>query len=225
MGPIYENSLVKLYCGDCLTVMPELDIKFDCCITDLPYGLTDCKWDNTIPFEPMWDNLKRLIRQNGAICLFGQEPFSSKLVCSQLEGFSHSWVWIKKSSAGFLNSKKMPLKTHENINVFYVNDTALQKYFVESKKQSLLTNKQINKILGSTLKGGGLSSHYWGKTQFIIPTRDKYDKLYAVGFFDLSYDEMRKRYQVFDRVFNPQKTEGKPYQQKQCGTSHIYNKK
>ena len=77
MGPIYENQWVSLYQGDCLQVMPELNIKFDACITDPPYGTTACKWDSVIPFEPMWRELKRLIKPNGAICLFGSEPFAS----------------------------------------------------------------------------------------------------------------------------------------------------
>lgn len=119
MDPYYQNNDVILYKGDCLQVMPELDIKFDACITDPPYGTTACKWDSVIPFEPMWEQLKRLVKSNGAICLFGSEPFSSKLRCSNMDMFKYDWVWAKSKASNFLNARKIPLKVHEIISVFY----------------------------------------------------------------------------------------------------------
>ena len=80
--PYYQNDLITLYKGDCLEIMPELNIKFDACITDLPYGTTQNKWDQIIPFEDMWKELDRLIKENGVICLFGQDKFSAKLMLS-----------------------------------------------------------------------------------------------------------------------------------------------
>ena len=109
---------ITLYKGDCLEIMPQIDIKFDCCITDPPYGTTACKWDSIIPFEQMWKNLDRLVKKEGAICLFGSEPFSSLLRCSNLKKFKYDWIWDKKCGLGFLDCKFRPLKQHEIISIF-----------------------------------------------------------------------------------------------------------
>lgn len=117
--PYYQNDLVTLYKGDCLEVMPQLDITFDACITDPPYGTTNCKWDSIIPFDKMWGNLKRLVKSNGAICLFGSEPFSSLLRISNLDMFKYDWIYKKQQGTGFLNAKKQPLRIYEIVSVFY----------------------------------------------------------------------------------------------------------
>lgn len=114
----YENNFVKLYYGDCIEIMPELKEKFDACITDPPYGTTACKWDSVIPFEPMWKELNRLVKKEGAIVLFGSEPFSSLLRCSNLKMFKYDWIWNKQCGMGYLDSKFRPLKSHETISVF-----------------------------------------------------------------------------------------------------------
>ena len=116
--PYYSNAQVILYKGDCLEVMQQLDMTFDCCITDPPYGSTACKWDEIIPFKPMWYALNRLIKDNGAICLFGSQPFSSYLRISNIEMFKYDWIWNKKTGLGFLDSKFRPLKCHEIISIF-----------------------------------------------------------------------------------------------------------
>ena len=145
--PIYENEWVKLYHGDCLEVMPELDITFDTCITDPPYGTTACKWDSVIPFEPMWKQLKRLVKSNGAICLFGSEPFSSALRMSNLTMFKYDWIYKKQQGTGFLNAKKQPLRIYEIVSIFYKQQpqynpqkscNTSQKGFVYKKKRSSL---------------------------------------------------------------------------------------
>jgi site-specific DNA-methyltransferase (adenine-specific) len=91
----------------------------DAVITDPPYGTTACKWDSVIPFEPMWSELKRIIKPRGAIVLFGSQPFTSALVMSNPKWFRYEWVWEKTTATGFGNANKMPLKNHENIAVFY----------------------------------------------------------------------------------------------------------
>ena len=116
--PYYQNDLITLYKGDCLEIMPELNIKFDACITDPPYGTTACKWDSVIPFEPMWENLKMLVKSNGAICLFGSEPFASLLRCSNLKMFKYDWVWHKSKSGSAFTAKYRPVNKHEMIMVF-----------------------------------------------------------------------------------------------------------
>ena len=111
----------KLYNGDCLEVMQQLidkGVKVDAIITDPPYGTTACKWDSVIPFDKMWDCCNKLIKDNGAIVLFGNEPFSSLLRCSNLQKYKYDWIWKKSSVTGFLNAKKRPLKEIENILVF-----------------------------------------------------------------------------------------------------------
>ena len=111
--------------GDCLERMKEIpDGSVDMVLTDPPYGTTACKWDSIIPLEPMWAELKRIIKPNGAIVLFGSEPFSSLLRCSNLKMFKYDWVWEKSKATGFLNSKKQPLRAHETVSVFYSKQPA-----------------------------------------------------------------------------------------------------
>ena len=113
---------IQLYNGDCLEIMDKLieqGIKVDAIITDPPYGTTACKWDSVIPFDEMWKRLNKLIKDNGAIVLFGSEPFSSLLRISNLKKYRYDWIWKKSYSTGFMNANKMPLKNTENVMVFY----------------------------------------------------------------------------------------------------------
>ena len=111
--------MLKLIHGDCLEEMKKIpDGSIDLVLTDPPYGTTACKWDTVIPLEPMWEQLKRVTKKNGAIVLFGSQPFTSALVMSNPKMFKHEWVWHKRTSANVANAKYQPLKTHENIMVF-----------------------------------------------------------------------------------------------------------
>ena len=111
---------MKLYNGDCLEIMKSIpDKSVDAIITDPPYGTTACKWDSVIDFDSMWKQLNRIIKDNGAIVLFGSEPFSSHLRLSNIKNYKYDWIWIKNKGGNFLNSKKMPLKEHEIVSVFY----------------------------------------------------------------------------------------------------------
>ena len=110
---------VELKQGDCLELMKDIpEGSVDLVLTDPPYGTTACKWDSVIPFESMWEQLNRIIKPNGAICLFGSEPFSSALRMSNIKNFKYDWIWQKSNVMGFLNAKKRPLKETENISVF-----------------------------------------------------------------------------------------------------------
>ena len=112
-------STYKLYQGDCLEVMKDIeDGSVDLILTDPPYGTTACKWDSVIPFEPMWEQLNRIIKSNGAIVLFGSEPFSSALRMSNIKNYKYDWVWDKIGTTGFLNAKKRPLRRYELVSVF-----------------------------------------------------------------------------------------------------------
>lgn len=112
---------IKLIHGDCLEEMDKLieqEFKFDSIICDTPYGITACRLDSIIPFDKMWKRLNKLIKPNGAIVLFGAEPFSSALRISNIKNYKYDWYWNKKQGTGFLNCKKMPLKSIENISIF-----------------------------------------------------------------------------------------------------------
>ena len=117
---MFENSDYELWQGDCLELMNNIpDKSVDCIITDLPYGTTQCKWDTIIPFEPLWRQYNRIIKDNGAIVLFGTEPFSSHLRLSNLKNYKYDWIWDKVKGTGFLNAKRQPMRNHELISVFY----------------------------------------------------------------------------------------------------------
>jgi len=110
---------VNLMKGDCLELMKSIpDGSIDLILTDPPYGTTACKWDSVIPFESMWEQLKRIIKPNGAIVLFGSEPFSSALRMSNIKQYKYDWVWEKSRALGFMNAKNKPMNKHELVSVF-----------------------------------------------------------------------------------------------------------
>ena len=111
---------INLLHGDCLELMNDIpDKSVDMILCDLPYGVTQCKWDAIIPFDKLWEQYNRIIKNNGAVVLFGSEPFTSLLICSNLKNFKYNWIWQKNKATGFLNAKKQPLNDNETISVFY----------------------------------------------------------------------------------------------------------
>ena len=111
---------INLLHGDCLELMNDIpDKSVDMILCDLPYGVTQCKWDAIIPFDKLWEQYNRIIKNNGAVVLFGSEPFTSLLICSNLKNFKYNWIWQKNKTTGFLNAKKQPLNDNETISVFY----------------------------------------------------------------------------------------------------------
>ena len=122
----------KLFKGDCLEVMDKLiesGVNVDAVICDPPYGTTACKWDIIIPFDKMWNRINKLIKPNGAICLFGSEPFSSNLRISNINNYKYDWIWNKGRGTDFLNSKRKPLSSYENISVFYLKQPTYNPQF------------------------------------------------------------------------------------------------
>lgn len=112
--------MVQLYKGDCLELMENIPSgSVDVIICDPPYGTTACKWDIVIDFDLMWGQLNRIIKPNGAIVLFGSEPFSSALRMSNIKNYKYDWIWDKVKGTSFLNAKKQPVRNHEIISVFY----------------------------------------------------------------------------------------------------------
>jgi DNA modification methylase len=112
--------MINLMHGDCLELMKSIpDGSVDMVLTDPPYGTTQCKWDSVIPFEPMWEQLKRVTKKNGAIVLTASQPFTSALIMSNVKMFKYCWVWEKGKGTGFLNAKKQPIRCLEDVVVFY----------------------------------------------------------------------------------------------------------
>lgn len=142
MIPYYEHSGITIYYGDCLEVMAEMeDNSVDLVLTDPPYGATACKWDIIIPFEPMWDNLKRISKDNTAIVITASQPFTSMLVMSNIDMFKYEWIWEKTRPSCFFLKDKQPLRYHENIVVFYKKQPTYNPIKWEGEKNH---NSKIN---------------------------------------------------------------------------------
>ena len=111
---------IKLLHGDCFEQMKEIaDGSVDMILTDPPYGVTCCTWDNVQPFEPMWAEYRRIIKPNGCIAIFAGEPFSSALVQSNLKMYRYELIWQKNAASDFLNARRKPLRIHDKIQIFY----------------------------------------------------------------------------------------------------------
>lgn len=120
---------MNLMFGDCLERMKEIpDGSVDMVLTDPPYGTTACKWDSIIPLAPMWEQLKRVIKPNGAIVMTASQPFTTTLIASNIEGFAFCWVWDKCFAANFVQAKRQPLKDHEDVVVFTKSGTQPNYY-------------------------------------------------------------------------------------------------
>ena len=152
--------MIKLLHGNCLKLMKDIpDTSIDTIITDPPYGTTACKWDSVIPFELMWEQLKRIIKPNRAIVLFGSEPFSSNLRLSNIKQYKYDLIWDKNKGSQPQLAKIQPMKSHENISIFgngkiiYNPQMEIGKPYIRnnkgsSKKDNMITSlkpiKQIN---------------------------------------------------------------------------------
>ena len=119
MGKEYL-SMVDLYEGDCLNILPKLaDNSVDMLLVDLPYGTTACKWDSVIPLDQLWKQYNRICKKNAAMVFTAAQPFTTILASSNIENFKYEWIWEKPQGTNPMNAKVMPLKSHENILVFY----------------------------------------------------------------------------------------------------------
>jgi DNA modification methylase len=150
-------GLCELIHGDCLEEMKKLESKsIDLVLTDQPYGTTACKWDNVIPFEPMWNELKRVRKDNAAICLFGSEPFSSTLRVSNLKEYKYDWIWQKDKGTNFASCHKQPLRVIETISVFYNKQP---KYDSQGEKLDKPYKHTLPLGKSESSPGGGLKTH------------------------------------------------------------------
>ena len=154
IGPHPDINLIH---GDCLEEMKNIpDGSIDLILTDPPYGTTACKWDSIIPFEPMWIQLKRIIKLNGAIVLFGSEPFSSFLRISNIEMYKYDWVWEKTNCTGFLDARRKPLKAHENIIIFAKKNTVYNPQKTMGKPYTQKAGKrEFSQTADPKIRNGG----------------------------------------------------------------------
>ena len=144
------NSLLE---GDCLEIMPTLENdSIDAIIADPPYQTTACKWDIRIPFEPMWEQLKRITKKNGAIVLFGSQPFTSVLVMSNVDWFRYELIWEKERPTNIMFMKKQIGKVHENILVFYKHQPTYNPLMTKRDNPTIA-------VYGKDTKGGDSKTH------------------------------------------------------------------
>lgn len=168
--------------GDCFDHMPMIKSKsVDLIFADLPYGTTKCKWDSTLPLDKLWAEYKRIIKDNGCILLFAQTPFDKVLGCSNLKWLRYEWIWEKTQATGFLNAKKMPMKAHENILVFYdkkptynpqktTGHKPINKY---TKKASVQNKTEVYGKVKVDISGGGETERYPRSIQVFSSDKQK----------------------------------------------------
>ena len=149
--------MIDLIQGDCLIEMQKIESgSIDAIITDPPYGTTACKWDSVINFELLWEQLNRIIKFNGAIVLFGSEPFSSALRISNIERFRYDIIWEKSHARGFLNAWKQPMRKHENISVFYKKQPTYNPILKDKDPKNIRTRSKRTR--SSQFNGGEFSN-------------------------------------------------------------------
>ena len=170
--------MINLIHGDCLEVMKSIpDGSIDAIITDPPYGTTACKWDNVIPFEPMWLELKRIIKPNGAIVLFGNEPFTSFLITSNIKSFKYRWDWNKKIPSGMSYARFRPMQQTEDI-VIFTSKGEPTKYY----PQMIIRDKPI--------KAGGMSDSQSASSVGYKPLKKTYNLKNPTTLIE--FDKIRK---------------------------------
>jgi DNA modification methylase len=184
------------------------DKSIDMILCDLPYGTTACKWDTIIPFDKLWEQYNRIIRDGGIVVLFGSQPFTTQLINSNIENFKYELIWEKEQGINFPLAKKQPLKSHENICVFFQTPTDntenryqdLKEYMIGEKEKTGLKSKEINTLLKNYM-----SSHYFTRgTQFTIPKEEDYIKLQSTGYFKKEYPLIKEEYEKGFNTYNPQ---------------------
>ena len=170
---------IDLKKGDCLKLMNDIpDKSIDMILCDLPYGTTQNKWDSIIPLDKLWEQYCRVIKDNGAIVLFAQTPFDKVLGCSNLKMLKYEWIWEKTSATGHLNAKKMPMKAHENILVFYKKLPTYnpQKTTGHTPVHSYTKHQDDGSNYGKTLigiSGGGSTERYPRSVQVFKTDKQK----------------------------------------------------
>ena len=208
--------MIKLMHGDCLEKSNQIESgSVDLILTDLPYGIMSgikdvdhgmsgkCEWDDVIDITKIYETASRILRKNGNMVLFGQEPYTTKLITGALPNVpvNYRMIWEKDHFANSLIAKKAPVSYFEDVLVFSkmhpkhdnTGGNPVRDYLIVEKKKSKLTNKQFNNLFSAhTNKKGNrdrsVLEHYWGKAQFTFPTKDIYENvLQPTGFFQKPY--------------------------------------
>ena len=157
----YRSENIWLMQGDCLERMKEIpDGSVDMVLCDLPYGTTACKWDSIIPFEPLWEQYKRVIKRNGAIVLTASQPFTSLLVSSNLKMFKYSWVWEKNKGSNFATVKYQPMKEHEDICVFATGKTTYNETRIARSEAGMAMVRKPRKSNGHRTGDSSITGNF-----------------------------------------------------------------
>lgn len=152
--------------GDCLERMKEIpDGSVDMVLTDPPYGTTACKWDSIIPLEPTWEQLKRVIKPNGAIVMTAAQPFTTTLIASNMKMFKYCWVWDKKLPRGHLNAKRQPLRRFEDVAVFYGKQTTYNPQKTTGHKRKVARTVYEKSGDGSQVYGAERRDTFYDSTE------------------------------------------------------------
>lgn len=162
--------MFTLYNGDCLQILPSIPSgSIDAIITDLPYGTTACEWDSIIPLVPMWEQVKRVLKKTGVFISTASQPFTSILICSNLDMFRHEWIWNKNTPTGFLNAKKAPMKQHESVCVFAYGSYTYNPQ-KERKEYKATRRPRISKgVNPDGIYGDDLERVFGGRTEYRFP--------------------------------------------------------
>jgi len=220
-----DGNFFELIQGDCLIEMQNIEsYSIDFILTDLPYGTTVCSWDEIIPFEPMWKEFYRILRPNGFIALTASQPFTTKLINSNIDKFSHQWIWQKEQGSNPLLANKMPMKNFEDVVIFgnehshdFTFRSPLRKYakqlfdYIGKKKKEIFLDM-----------GNQSVCHFMRteSTQFNLCTEKCYNDLIRLYDIDnmpsyIAFEKLKSEnidwLDSFQRVYNPQMTEGKEY--------------
>jgi len=162
-----DKFLNKIIHGDCLELMKSIeDQSIDMILADLPYGTTACKWDSIIPFQPLWEQYERIIKDNGAIVLTASQPFTSALIMSNPNLFKYEWIWDKVTPTGHTVAKLRPMQLHESIVVFSKGTTA------NRSKNNMLYNPQDLVPFGKVLDGARQAKENY-QNQYRRPSQNK----------------------------------------------------
>ena len=163
-----------LHLGDCLEILPDVpDHSVDLVLCDLPYGITCNKWDTVIPLEPLWQQYRRITKPNAAIVLTATQPFASQLIMSNPKDFKYEWIWRKCQGTGFLNANKQPLRSHEQVLVFYQEQCTYNPQMTQGKPYTCVRGER-----GSTNYRDGIAP--W--------TTENDGQRYPTTVLDFDYD-------------------------------------
>ena len=172
----FKTNNVHLIKGDCLEVMKTIeDNSIDLILCDLPYGTTSCKWDTIIPFEPLWTQYNRIIKDNGAIVLFASQPFTTTLITSKRKLFKYCWYWIKKAPTGFVYAKNQPMRDVEEILVFYKKKPIYNPQDLKNLEKPIIKRRKYG-AQGENYNPSGLTEREYKTTHTNYPVNTLYFK-------------------------------------------------